>query len=630
MLALVLALAACAGETPVPTAPVPPTITPEPWDATVSALATGLRELPHLKSQVMETLPGGTKVDLLAITEDKEWVQATAHLGEDSAIKGWLQVDKLKLNVSLDDLEVDTETAFVPPPTRTPEPTEIPLEEQYIAHFAAKGFEIHEVPGQYMFPAGRGWIVVAVIEEGPMFGHASRTDWTEEERTLIFDHLQEAAAFLDPNEGWITVLGAIDAMSKGIPEGFAHTSSGREVLFRQTFLDDGTVIVTFTFMNDTFEHVDRAANPLMNPANEHFYEAVAVSGGIDWFDARVAAELRTFEGIHGHLATITSTQEDTFIATNFPEAFPVVPSTRLPGCEGPTTVENTCGFPYWFGGFQPPGSPDEPEGDWEWVTGEPFDYTNWHPDEPNDFQGREEDCLHPHPDGSLAWNDSSCDDRRVGGYVVEYDSKPLNAELSPLGGGGKIAFSSNRGGDFEIYLMNPDGTNQVRLTNQSTNDYSPEFSPDGDMLLFFASDAESDPPSGEFQFLGIDGTHMGTFVELGFGPSSWSPDGKTIALTIGTGEGNMEILIGEIGGTSRLLTSNPAPDHSPAWSPDGKTLAFVSHRTVSRRSTSWMQAATTSEGSPNPIRWSLSPHGPRMGQRSHLYLVTTSTLRSTS
>jgi len=125
ILALGFALAACASETPVPTA------IPEQWDATVSALSTGLRQLPHLNSQVMETLPGGTTVDLLAITEDKKWVEVAAYLAGDSAIKGWLQVDKLRLTVSLDGLEVDTETAFVPPPTRTPNP-EIPLEEQYI------------------------------------------------------------------------------------------------------------------------------------------------------------------------------------------------------------------------------------------------------------------------------------------------------------------------------------------------------------------------------------------------------------------------------------------------------------------------------------------------------------------
>ncbi len=160
---------------------------------------------------------------------------------------------------------------------------------------------------------------------------------------------------------------------------------------------------------------------VLNPANGHFYEAVTVSGGIDWFDARVAAESSSFRGVQGHLVTITSAQEDNFIATNLPEAFAPRPAEN--DCAGgPTPESNSCGDPYWLGGFQPTGSPPgEPAGDWEWVTGEPFDYTNWADGEPNDFDGREEDCLAPHPNLTPAWNDASCDDRRIGGYVVEYD-----------------------------------------------------------------------------------------------------------------------------------------------------------------------------------------------------------------
>lgn len=161
---------------------------------------------------------------------------------------------------------------------------------------------------------------------------------------------------------------------------------------------------------------------LLNEANGHFYEAVTVPGGIDWEDAKAAAESRLIRGVQGHLVTITSQQEDLFIATSFREAFPRILSERPVGCSGgPTTVESTCGYGYWFGARQQSGSSDEPEGGWEWVTGEPFVYTAWADGQPNDHLGREEDCLNPHPAGSL-WNDSQCDDRRIGGYIVEYDT----------------------------------------------------------------------------------------------------------------------------------------------------------------------------------------------------------------
>ncbi|MYB94529.1 hypothetical protein F4054_21625 [Candidatus Poribacteria bacterium] len=45
-------------------------------------------------------------------------------------------------------------------------------------------------------------------------------------------------------------------------------------------------------------------------------------------------------------------------------------------------------------------------------------------------------------------------------------------------------FSSNRNGNFEIYMMNPDGSQQVRLTKHRANDLDPVFSPTGEDILF--------------------------------------------------------------------------------------------------------------------------------------------------
>ncbi|HJP40266.1 MAG TPA: hypothetical protein QGF35_00975 [Dehalococcoidia bacterium] len=47
-----------------------------------------------------------------------------------------------------------------------------------------------------------------------------------------------------------------------------------------------------------------------------------------------------------------------------------------------------------------------------------------------------------------------------------------------------IAFESNRDGNLEIYVMNADGSNQTRLTNNSYHDVRPSWSPDGSRIAF--------------------------------------------------------------------------------------------------------------------------------------------------
>ena len=58
------------------------------------------------------------------------------------------------------------------------------------------------------------------------------------------------------------------------------------------------------------------------------------------------------------------------------------------------------------------------------------------------------------------------------------------AQTPPLRANGKIAFTGDREGNMEIYVMNNDGTQQVRLTNNTARDYLPAFSPDGRKIAF--------------------------------------------------------------------------------------------------------------------------------------------------
>jgi hypothetical protein len=221
----------------------------------VDALSIGLRQLPHLDSHVIEALIGGTTVDLLAVSEDREWVYATAYSKNGVTITGWLLADKLQLNISLDDLKVDTETVFIPPPTRTPgptrtpKPTEVPLGERYVNFLLEGGFEYYSDSHQYMKKAGRGWLLAAAQDGGQMVGYAIRVPTTPEEVSEVLAFLEEAGEFLDTGYGWGTILVAEDSMSQGFTNGTAW-KNGRFVVYEIGALDATSSRVTFTFLDE--------------------------------------------------------------------------------------------------------------------------------------------------------------------------------------------------------------------------------------------------------------------------------------------------------------------------------------------------------------------------------------------
>jgi hypothetical protein len=148
------------------------------------------------------------------------------------------------------------------------------------------------------------------------------------------------------------------------------------------------------------------ATPVYDAANGHWYQEVAIPGGIAWQDANASAQATLFMGLAGHLATITAGEENQFILKNLPHA-----------------VQGH----WWLGGYQETTSPGthEPAGGWHWVTGELWDFTNWQVAEPDNANGSE-DRLHLLNDGR--WNDIASSSL-LGGYVVEYDTP--NAQGAP-------------------------------------------------------------------------------------------------------------------------------------------------------------------------------------------------------
>jgi hypothetical protein len=168
--------------------------------------------------------------------------------------------------------------------------------------------------------------------------------------------------------------------------------------------------------------------------NGHYYQLVAVPGGISWSAANTAAQ-----NAGGYLATLTSSAENSFVYTNLASLNASVWFTDTSGnSEGP-----------WLGGFQPNGS-SEPSGGWSWVTGEAWSFTSWSPGEPNNFNPNE-DYLQFFGAGSSInsnWNDAA-GAVAVRGYLIEYDTSPIpepaDAALILAGiAGGLIAWRRRR------------------------------------------------------------------------------------------------------------------------------------------------------------------------------------------
>lgn len=146
-------------------------------------------------------------------------------------------------------------------------------------------------------------------------------------------------------------------------------------------------------------------------ANGHWYDVVV--GPESWTAAKTAAE-----NAGGYLATITSAEEQAFIASL------VTPYLSESGDAG-----------FKLGGFQPAGSP-EAGGGWQWVTSEAWGYANWGGGEPNNVGG-DESYLYLDERFTWQWNDYNNDDLFYNpkGYIVESAPVPEPSTFLLLGAG---------------------------------------------------------------------------------------------------------------------------------------------------------------------------------------------------
>ncbi len=160
------------------------------------------------------------------------------------------------------------------------------------------------------------------------------------------------------------------------------------------------------------------------------------------------------------------------------------------------------------------------------------------------------------------------------------------ATITPLptpigGGGGMIAFASDRSSVPEIYLINVDGSGLRQITDFPDGACQPEWSPDGLRLIFISpcsKNLETYPGSSMFT-INADGTNLFPLPVVPGGDFDpvWSPDGNTIAFTSLRSGPTPQIFLLDLrtNTVTSLLDPNGKANSQPAWSPDGKMLAYI-------------------------------------------------------
>ena len=136
----------------------------------------------------------------------------------------------------------------------------------------------------------------------------------------------------------------------------------------------------------------------------------------------------------------------------------------------------------------------------------------------------------------------------------------------------QIAFVSTRiGNGFKIYVMDADGKNPIRLTDELSERH-PDWSPDGQKIAFTVlPDKEDLVP--HIAVMDADGNYRVRHEDHAMEPS-WSPDGQAIAFVSWRHGGNEIYVIGADRQGLKRVTHDLAPKNRPSFSPDGQRIAY--------------------------------------------------------
>jgi serine/threonine protein kinase len=161
-------------------------------------------------------------------------------------------------------------------------------------------------------------------------------------------------------------------------------------------------------------------------------------------------------------------------------------------------------------------------------------------------------------------------------------SPTVEPQPTPVGGGGgEIAFASDRSGIVQVWVIRLDGSNLTQITEMPEGACQPDWSPDGMKLVFVSpcdGNDESYPGAGLF-IINYDGTNLTPLPNVPGGDfdPAWSPDGQSIVFTSQRVSGRSRLYLIDLNTYITVrLSEQYSRDMQPAWSSDGQKIAYVS------------------------------------------------------
>src|SRR5262249_33492102 len=159
-------------------------------------------------------------------------------------------------------------------------------------------------------------------------------------------------------------------------------------------------------------------------------------------------------------------------------------------------------------------------------------------------------------------------------------STAATAHATYAGKNGRITFVSNLSGTYQLYTINPDGSDMRQITNLPPTEntiWTPDYSPDGQQIVF------SHDMTGalELYTINADGSGLTQVTHDGNGHlfARWSPDGHRFVLMSGSPEKATTVIttMRTDGSDEVSLTDDiPFESYQPEYTPDGKQIVFAS------------------------------------------------------